>query len=100
MYWDPFVKKAMHIWRFISNYNLPTKARKDVQHHYDIGEDLYDIFLDKKHRQYSCAYFKTPQDTLEQAQQNKLDHIIKKLSIKPGAIRFLILVVAMGRNGL
>ena len=79
-----FVKKAMHVWRFISNYNLPTKARKDVQHHYDIGEDLYDIFLDKKHRQYSCAYFKTSQDTLEQAQQNKLDHIIKKLSIKPG----------------
>ena len=53
-----FVKKAMHVWRFISNYNLPTKARKDVQYHYDIGEDLYDIFLDKKHRQYSCAYLK------------------------------------------
>ena len=79
-----FTKKAMHAWRFVSNYNLPSKSKKNVRHHYDIGEELYDIFLDKKHRLYSCAYYKTPQDTIEQAQQNKLDHIIKKLSLKPG----------------
>ena len=51
------IKKILHAWRFISNYNFPTKSKKDVQSHYDIGEQLYDLFLDKKHRQYSCAYF-------------------------------------------
>ena len=50
-------KKALHAWRFIANYNLPTKSKKDIQHHYDKGEELYDLFLDKKHRQNSCAYF-------------------------------------------
>ena len=82
------IKKLLQIWRFISNYNLPLKSKKDIQHHYDVGgekgEKLYDIFLDKKHRQYSCAYWKSPDETLEQAQQNKLNHIISKLYIKPG----------------
>jgi len=95
------IKKFLQIWRFITNYNLPLKSKKDVQHHYDIGgkkgEKLYDIFLDTKHRQYSCAYFKNPDDTLEQAQQNKLDHIIKKLNIKPG---MKILDVGAGWGGL
>ena len=82
------IKKLLQIWRFISNYNLPLKSKKDIQHHYDVGgekgEKLYDIFLDKKHRQYSCAYWKSSDETLEQAQQNKLNHIISKLYIKPG----------------
>ena len=80
------IKKTYHFWRFLSNYNLPGKSKKDIQYHYDIGgakgEKLYDIFLDRKHRQYSCGYFKNASDTLEQAQQNKLDHVIKKLNIK------------------
>ena len=79
-----FIKRLFHFWRFISNYNLPNIAKKQIQYHYDIGEELYDSFLDKKHRLYSCAYFKTPEDTIEQAQQNKLDHIIKKLDLKNG----------------
>jgi len=77
-------KKIFHTWRFITNYNLPNKSKKDIKHHYDIGEDLYDLFLDKKHRQYSCAYFLNNNDTLEQAQQNKINHIIKKLNLLPG----------------
>ena len=76
-------KKILHSWRFITNYNLPTKSKKDIQYHYDIGEDLYDLFLDTKHRQYSCAYFSSENDSLEDAQQNKIDHIIKKLNLKP-----------------
>ena len=95
------IKKFLTYWRFVSNYNLPGKSKKDIQHHYDVGgpkgEKLYDIFLDKLHRQYSCAYFKTPDDTLEQAQQNKLDHIIKKLNIKPGQ---KILDIGCGWGGL
>tara|TARA_B100001123_G_scaffold293086_1_gene326659 strand:- start:119 stop:1318 length:1200 start_codon:yes stop_codon:yes gene_type:complete len=77
-------KKIFHAWRFITNYNLPGKSKKDVKHHYDIGEDLYDLFLDKKHRQYSCAYFLSPDESLEDAQQNKVNHIIKKLNLQPG----------------
>ncbi len=78
------IKKILHIWRYFTNYNLPLKSKKNVEHHYDLGEDLYDLFLDKKHRQYSCAYWKKLNDTLEDAQQNKINHIIKKLDLKPG----------------
>ena len=78
------VKKILHAWRFFTNYNLPIKSKKNVEHHYDLGEDLYDLFLDRKHRQYSCAYWKSSSESLEDAQQNKIDHIIKKLNLKPG----------------
>ncbi len=77
-------KKILHVWRFFTNYNLPGKSKKNVEHHYDLGEDLYNLFLDKKHRQYSCGYWKSSTDTLENAQQNKIDHIIKKLDLRPG----------------
>ena len=78
------IKKLFHFWRFLTNYNLPGRSKKNVKHHYDIGEELYDIFLDKKHRQYSCAYFTKENQSLEDAQQNKINHIIKKLNLKPG----------------
>ena len=79
-----FIKKILQLWRFLTNYNLPIKSKKNVEHHYDRGEDLYDLFLDKKHRQYSCAYWKSSNETLEDAQQNKINHIIKKLNLRPG----------------
>ncbi len=69
-------------YRTFTNFNLIKKSKKNVAHHYDISEKLYDFFLDKK-RQYSCAYFKNENDTLEQAQENKINHIIKKLNLKP-----------------
>ena len=78
------VKKILHAWRFFTNYNLPGKSKKNVKHHYDLGEDLYNLFLDKKHRQYSCAYWKSSSETLEEAQQNKINHIIKKLDLRHG----------------
>ena len=53
-------KKIYQSWRTITNFNLPGKSKRNVEHHYDIGgkrgEKLYDIFLDKTHRLYSCAY--------------------------------------------
>ena len=79
-----FIKNFLHMWRFFTNFNLPIKAKKNVEKHYDLGEDLYNLFLDKEHRQYSCAYWKSPNETLEEAQQNKINHIIKKLNLKPG----------------
>ncbi len=94
-------KKIFQVWRYLSNFNLPGKARKNVEHHYDIGgpkgEKLYDIFLDTKHRLYSCAYWKDNTKTLEEAQQNKIDHIVKKLDIKKGQ---KILEVGCGWGGM
>ena len=96
-----FSKKIYEVIRFLSNFNLPGKSRKNVEHHYDIGGDkgekLYDIFLDTKHRQYSCAYWKKGTKTLEEAQQNKIDHIIRKLNIKDGQ---KILEVGCGWGGM
>ena len=69
-------------YRYLTNFNKGLISKNNVSHHYDISENLYDLFLDTS-RQYSCAYFKNENDTLEKAQQNKIDHIIKKLNIKP-----------------
>tara|TARA_X000001036_G_scaffold430546_1_gene463387 strand:- start:462 stop:1667 length:1206 start_codon:yes stop_codon:yes gene_type:complete len=94
-------KRIFQIWRYLSNFNLPGKSRKNVEHHYDIGgekgEKLYDIFLDTRHRLYSCAYWKKETKTLEDAQQNKIDHIVKKLDIKQGN---KILEVGCGWGGM
>ena len=94
-------KKIFQLWRYLSNFNLPGNSRKNVEHHYDIGgikgEKLYDIFLDRTHRLYSCAYWKKDTKTLEEAQQNKIDHIVKKLDIKKGN---KILEVGCGWGGM
>ncbi len=94
-------KRFYQLCRFVTNFNLPGKSRKNVEHHYDIGgekgEKLYDIFLDRKHRLYSCAYWKNNTKTLEDAQQNKIDHIVKKLDIKKGQ---KILEVGCGWGGM
>mgnify|MGYP006090619481 CR=1 FL=1 len=94
-------KKIYQVLRYLTNFNLPGKSKKDIEHHYDIGGDkgekLYDIFLDTKHRLYSCAYWKEDTKTLEEAQQNKIDHIVKKLNIKEGQ---KILEVGCGWGGM
>ncbi|MFL2852428.1 MAG: class I SAM-dependent methyltransferase [Candidatus Pelagibacter sp.] len=94
-------KKIFQLYKYFTNFNLPGKSKRNVEHHYDIGgergEKLYDIFLDKTHRLYSCAYWKKDTQTLEEAQQNKIDHIIKKLDIKRGE---KILDVGCGWGGM
>jgi cyclopropane-fatty-acyl-phospholipid synthase len=57
--------------------------RRNIQAHYDVGNDFYGLWLDRN-RVYSCAYFKSPDDTLDLAQEQKLDHICRKLMLKPG----------------
>ena len=69
-------------YRYLTNFNFIKKSKMNVAHHYDISDDLYNLFLDPK-KQYSCAYFKNEKDSLEEAQNNKINHIIKKLNIKP-----------------
>lgn len=62
-----------------------TKAanRDAIAFHYDVSNDFYRLWLDRE-MVYSCAYFETADDSLEQAQQNKLHHICRKLRLKPG----------------
>ena len=68
--------------------NKLNRARRNVAHHYDLSDTLYDLFLDAD-RQYSCAYFTGADQTIEQAQANKKRHIAAKL---------LDLAVNMGRR--
>ena len=68
-------------YRYLTNFNFIKKSKMNVAHHYDISDEFYSLFLDPL-RQYSCAYFKNDNDTLEEAQKNKINHIIKKLNIK------------------
>ena len=68
-------------FRYLTKFNKGLVSKNNVSHHYDISESLYDLFLDAN-RQYSCAYFKNENDTLEQAQENKMNHITKKLNIQ------------------
>ena len=76
------IKRIRGTYRYLTNFNVEKKSKSNVAHHYDISDDLYDLFLDPK-RQYSCGYFKDPNDSLEMAQDNKIDHLIKKLNLKP-----------------
>ena len=75
------IKKVFGTYRYLTNFNFINKSKSNVAHHYDISEKLYDLFLDEN-RQYSCAYFKNDNDSLETAQKNKMNHIIKKLNLK------------------
>ena len=76
------INKFSGSYRYLTNFNFIKKSKMNVSHHYDLSDNLYDLFLDPK-RQYSCAYFKNENDTLEVAQNNKIQHIIKKLNIQP-----------------
>jgi cyclopropane-fatty-acyl-phospholipid synthase len=69
-------------YRFLTNFNFIKNSKVNVSHHYDVSDDLYFLFLDP-FRQYSCGYFKSETDTLEQAQINKIKHIAKKLDLRP-----------------
>ena len=59
------------------------RARRNVAHHYDLKDELYELFLDED-KQYSCAYFTDPGNSLDQAQADKKAHIAAKLALKPG----------------
>ena len=61
--------------------------RRAISHHYDVSNDFYALWLDRN-RGYSCAYFRHPDDSLDAAQEQKLDHICRKLNLQPGE-RFL-----------
>lgn len=79
-----FTGSVSRLFRRLQQYNPVGKAQKNVAHHYDLSDDLYDMFLDQD-RQYSCAYFDGTHDDLERAQDDKKRHIAAKLLLnKPG----------------
>jgi cyclopropane-fatty-acyl-phospholipid synthase len=83
-------------WRWLKQFNLRGRARRNVAHHYDLDERLYTLFLDSD-RQYSCAYFDTPTASLDDAQLAKKRHIAAKLRIEPGS---RVLDIGCGWGGL
>ena len=76
--------------------NNPVRSRRNVAHHYDLKDELYELFLDDD-KQYSCAYFIDPANTLEQAQANKKAHIAAKLALEPG---MRVLDIGSGWGGM
>jgi cyclopropane-fatty-acyl-phospholipid synthase len=83
-------------FRVFQQYNPLRRARANVAHHYDLSDTLYDLFLDAD-RQYSCAYFLTPDLNIEDAQANKKRHLAAKLLLKPGQ---KVLDIGCGWGGL
>ena len=81
-FFTKLINKLSGSYRYLTNFNFIKKSKMNVAHHYDLSNELYDLFLDPK-KQYSCGYFINENDTLEDAQNNKIQHIIKKLNIQP-----------------
>lgn len=79
-----FIRKAVLWLGHRSIFNSHDKAKENINHHYDIGNDFYKLWLDKEEMQYTCAYFPHEDMTLEEAQIAKLHHICRKLQLKPG----------------
>lgn len=69
--------------RRFSRQHTRDSDRQAIAFHYDVSNDFYALWLDTE-RVYSCAYFKTPEDTLDEAQRNKLEHVCRKLRLQPG----------------
>lgn len=81
---------------YLKTRNFPGQARSNIEHHYDMSNDFYALFLDPT-MSYSCAYFQSDTDTLEQAQINKFDHIARKLMLSSGD---MLLDIGCGWGGL
>lgn len=80
-----------------SQLNRVSQSKKNVAHHYDLNGALYDLFLDKD-RQYSCAYFKTGHETLEEAQEAKKRHIADKMLLDTPNLK--VLDIGCGWGGM
>ena len=78
----PFWEKFRFLILSLLNSSTLQRAKKNISFHYDKGDEFYELYLDKT-MTYSCAYFSKPDDSLEQAQLNKYEHIARKLLLKP-----------------
>jgi len=93
---SPLTRAVESVTHRIGRINMARAAKRNVAHHYDLSDRLYDLFLDAD-RQYSCAYFTDPGNSLDQAQQDKLAHIAAKLAIEPG---MRVLDIGCGWGGM
>ena len=85
--------------RRLSQFNPRPRSRRNVAHHYDLDGRLYSLFLDAD-RQYSCAYFETPETTLDDAQLAKKRHLAAKLLLTPDSETRRVLDIGCGWGGL
>ncbi len=77
-----YVSKLHSVLRAIRGNTL-TRSKDNVHHHYDLGNDFYEMWLDER-MVYTCAYYEDADATLADAQLAKLDHVCRKLDLKPG----------------
>ncbi|HYA20764.1 MAG TPA: cyclopropane-fatty-acyl-phospholipid synthase family protein [Burkholderiales bacterium] len=69
-------------WLNRRNTNALAESRENIHHHYDLGNEFYKLWLDRQ-LVYTCAYFASPDITLEQAQIAKMDHVCRKIRLRP-----------------
>jgi cyclopropane-fatty-acyl-phospholipid synthase len=95
-WWFGAMQALRRAGRWAAQFNPAPRARRNVAHHYDLSGELYALFLDAD-RQYSCAYFRDPGMTLEEAQAAKKAMIAAKLRLEPG---MRVLDIGSGWGGL
>jgi cyclopropane-fatty-acyl-phospholipid synthase len=93
---NKFLKKGGKLRHHLSQLNWRKQARRNVAHHYDVGNDFYRLFLDTN-LQYSCGYFADPSASIDQAQLDKMTHVAAKLRLQPG---MRVLDIGCGWGGL
>ncbi len=80
-------EKKGRVPQLLRNFHTKKADTAAIRYHYDVSNDFYALWLDRR-MVYSCAYFRTGEESIEQAQEQKLEHICRKLMLKPGE-RFL-----------
>ena len=99
-YWAQLQWVMRFVKRRLAQFNRKAKSQKNVAHHYDLDGRLYSLFLDAD-RQYSCAYFEHPGQSLDDAQIAKKRHIAAKLALAPGyGSKLRVLDIGSGWGGL
>ncbi|HEY8271354.1 MAG TPA: cyclopropane-fatty-acyl-phospholipid synthase family protein [Pseudobdellovibrionaceae bacterium] len=94
--WLKILASLSYLRRPLQQLNTAQRSHKNVAHHYDLSVGFYDLFLDSE-RQYSCAYFETGTESLEEAQKKKMAHILAKLLVEK---KHHVLDIGCGWGGL
>ncbi|MEF2074704.1 cyclopropane-fatty-acyl-phospholipid synthase family protein [Consotaella aegiceratis] len=97
--WMRLAEHVRRISRQLVESNSPRRSRHNVEHHYDLSHEFFSLFLDAD-RQYSCAYFETPDATLEEAQLAKKRHLASKMAMDADDLRVLDIGCGWGGLGL
>jgi cyclopropane-fatty-acyl-phospholipid synthase len=94
--WAMLPRLVRYLFRRLQHFNPRSRSRRNVAHHYDLDGRLYSLFLDGD-QQYSCAYFETKNESLDDAQLAKKRHLAAKLRLQPG---LEVLDIGCGWGGL